>query len=152
MKFSEAYTDHAYILSTDRRETIKFKEPKEKREYIADNIHKRHVVRYKVDDGIITSKALQKCDFALYVEDDRVYFIEMKGSDYDHAIDQIDSTITILLEKPQLTAASINARVVLSKARTPNMKTIREKKLNARLKKLNGTLVKRTGKLIETID
>ena len=152
MKFSEAYTDNSYILSRDRRETIKFKEPKEKREYIADNIHKRHVVRYKVDDGIITSKALQKCDFAFYVEDDRLYFIEMKGADYDHALDQIDSTITILLTNPQHTAASVNARVVLSKARTPDLKTNRERRLNVRLKKMNGNLVKRTGKLIETID
>ena len=152
MKFSEAYTEDVYILSSDRRETIKFKEPREKRKYIAENIHKKLVYRYKVDDGIITSKALPKCDFAFYVEDDRVYFIEMKGSDYNHAIDQIDSTITILLERPQLTVASVNARVVLSKARTPDMKTIREKRLNARLKKMNGTLVKRTSELIETID
>ena len=47
-------------------------------------------------DGCISSIALrQKCDFAFVKGSKRVWYIELKGSDYDHAIEQLKSTLEI---------------------------------------------------------
>lgn len=47
-------------------------------------------------DGCIASIARSpKCDFAFVKGSKRVWYIELKGSDYDHAITQLKSTLEI---------------------------------------------------------
>ena len=50
--------------------------------------------RLKIDDCVITSTAIEKCDFGFvrHANDD-FYFVELKGSDIEKAFSQIVSTI-----------------------------------------------------------
>ena len=70
-----------------------------------------------------------------------------------HALEQILSTIDVLLKKPNISVKQLNARIVLSKNRIPNLLVSKEKKLSRLLKQEygNGSLLKQTRKLEEKI-
>lgn len=52
--------------------------------------------RIRIDDCLITSKQVQKCDFGFVRHsNNEFYFVELKGKDVKTAFDQIISTITI---------------------------------------------------------
>lgn len=52
--------------------------------------------RIRIDDCLITSKQVQKCDFGFVRHsNDEFYFVELKGKDVNTAFDQIISTINI---------------------------------------------------------
>ena len=57
------------------------------RKYLIDNKSKKEIVKYKIDGGLLTDQDALKCDYGFYTEDDFIYFVEHKGSDYSHAID-----------------------------------------------------------------
>lgn len=51
--------------------------------------------RIRIDDCLISSKLVQKCDFGFVRHsEDEFYFVELKGKDVKTAFDQIISTIT----------------------------------------------------------
>ena len=88
----------------------------------------------------------------MYLKDtDVVYFIELKGGDYEKALLQIQSTIETLVVKPEIKTSKVHARIVLSKVRVPNIKPTREKMLLKLLKTLNGHLKKESQKMVEVL-
>ena len=74
--------------------------------------------------------------------------IELKGANYNHALEQINATLDKLIIAPNIETSSVNGRVVLTKGRVPGIKYSKESSLVKKLKKLNGTLESRT-KLFE---
>ena len=119
----------------DRRSKIIIQENKSK--YIAKNNDTALVEQYKVDGCLITKGI--RCDYLLINSSKlKSYFIELKGSDINHAVDQIDQSIKTLGTK--IVDYSINGRIVLTKAYAPALNTNKFKKLNNRIKGLKGNL------------
>jgi hypothetical protein len=77
------------------------------------------------------------------------YFIELKGKDILHAIDQIDRSIDLLLYK--ISEYAVNARIVLTRVYPPDLKSNKYKRLEKKLKKYNGTVLKHENILKEDI-
>lgn len=151
--FFNLYHDEEYIQSHDTKKIVALKEKRESREYYLHNQSEQEIIVYKIDGGLIDSDTVIKCDYGIYTEQDVLYLIELKGSDYIHALEQIFSTINVLLKKPNINVRQLNARIVLSKNRTPNILPTQEKKLSSLIKREygNGSLLKQTRKLEETI-
>ncbi|MBO7438541.1 MAG: hypothetical protein J6U21_02575 [Bacteroidales bacterium] len=100
-----------------------------KRKYSIENKSKKEVVKYKIDGGLLTDVDGKKCDFGFYTEDDVLFLVELKGSDYCQAIEQIINTIEKLVKAPKIKITKINARVVLSRVRPPELRSSGEQKL-----------------------
>lgn len=77
-----------------------------------------------------------------------MYLIELKGANYNHALEQVDATLDKLIIAPNIETSSVNGRIVLTKGRVPGIKYSKEQSLVKKLKKLNGTLESKT-KLFE---
>lgn len=152
-RFYQAYHDGNYIKSHDARKKVVLKERRESREYHLQNNSEQELVVYKIDGGIIEDNTLLKCDFGIYTDQDILYLIELKGADFQHALEQIQSTISLLLEKPNVGVNQLNVRIVLSKYRNPDILSTEEKKLNRilRTKYGNGTMKKQTRMMEESI-
>ena len=136
--FFQAYHDDVYILRHDCSKDVPLREPKENRTYRLLNNSAKEIVIYKIDGGIINSDEVLKCDNGIYTEDDLLILVELKGADLDHALNQISSTIKILLKQPSIKVKKLNARVVLSKVRVPDMLSTKEKQLKQLLQKSYG--------------
>lgn len=130
------YNNNSYIVSHDTKKIVVVEE--NSRKYTLNNDIQKELVVYRIDGGIINSTHVDKCDFGIYSEDGVFILIELKGSDYDHACDQIISTIT-QLDLTQL-AKSIFGRIVLSRGKTPNLRSTSDTKLKNILKKYKGNL------------
>lgn len=121
----------------DTRAKAVFKDKKVGRQFIAINKSSKKIMGLRVDDCLITEGA--KCDYLLVIEaEEKLYFIELKGSDLVKAVDQINTTLDKLL--PSINHKIINGRIVLSKVNTPDLQHSRLIKLRQRLRQLNGTL------------
>jgi hypothetical protein len=92
-----------------------------------------------------------RCDYLVVdCEEERAYFVELKGSDFLHAIKQIDATIDRL--QADLSGFSIFARVVATKISVPNLQNNPQVlKMRRRLKSRGGNLDYRTRSIEETI-
>lgn len=95
----------------------------------------KELVCYRVDGGLISSKDVSKCDFGIYSEDDLLLLVELKGADYNKALEQLLSTIDILLRNPSIPVSKVCTRVVLSWARVPDVLVTKEKKLKLMIKR-----------------
>jgi hypothetical protein len=124
--FFNAYHDTEYIDAHDRRSSISVSE--QNMQYTLKNSHKREIVLYKIDNGLITGDEL-KCDFGIYTENDILYLVELKSPEreYGHALQQIINTIKILLKSKKISVSQLNARVVLKKY--PALPSVKERKL-----------------------
>lgn len=127
--FYEKYHDEHYVRSHDRRAFVTLKDKGEARVYSLANDLNKELVVYQIDNGFVEDKNVNKCDFGIYSEDDILLLVELKGSDYNAAIEQLLSTIEILLKAPKVSVAKLCTRVVLSKARVPDVLLTKEKKL-----------------------
>jgi hypothetical protein len=154
MKFNEKYKEREYIESEDKRLIISLKDNKGGRSnYRGNNQLKQSIIVYRIDGGIINDEKNQKCDYAIYTNMDSLYFIELKGSDYNQALKQIISTIEKLIKKvSEVEVSRVYARIVLSKGRTPEMRTSLETELKNILKKTKVDLRKGTIRFTENID
>lgn len=123
--FYKAYHKKNYIVSHDCRKIVVVEETRSKCEF--HNTNEKEIVKYKIDGGLINIETENKCDFAIYTEDDILFFIELKGSDYDKALTQLKSTIEKLLITPKIKSKSTNALVVTT--RTPKIVSSNAKKL-----------------------
>jgi hypothetical protein len=129
--FAEQYINTKYIQQKGRVSQVSLTE--NKKTYKAYNTNNLDLSVYQVDGGIITSTAIKKCDFAIYTETDSLYLIELKGSDYKQAIDQLCTTI----DNFKTTCAKPNkvfTRIVLSKTPTPNITQNLELKVKKKIK------------------
>ena len=151
MKFSEKYKDKAGICFADKRTVLVLKDKKEKREYRGNNPNRLFLTTYRIDGGLVKDDGM-KCDYAIYSETDNLYFVELKGGDYSHALDQLQHTIQLLLQPDVECPRSVHTRVVLSKLKVPGVWNSKEKKLMALLKrKYNGTHRRETQVMEENI-
>ena len=65
MKFSEKYCEKEYIESDDHRSNVVVQDKRGARKWTGKNVNQKQVVKYRVDDGIIKSKKVFKCDYAV---------------------------------------------------------------------------------------
>lgn len=85
------------------------------RKYIAHNGQQKCICKVKVDGGLIKDNA--RCDWSVAVvlkegTLEEIFLVELKGSDIDHAFEQITGTMSILSTK--CSAKKWFARVVCS--------------------------------------
>lgn len=114
-----------------------------KRKYILKNPCQRRVCKVEVDDCVIKSSKQTKADYLFIVctpeevkdenlkRSEQLYFIELKGRDFSHAVEQLLETIEHF--KPQINQDQVFARAVLSKS--PSVKSIENDAKVVRLKK-----------------
>jgi len=122
---------------------------KGKNQYIYENQGKDFLSKYRIDDGLIADDGA-KCDFLLLnCNKQHAYFIELKGSDIIHAIEQIDRSIDIL--KPQLADSKIFARIVLTRVNTNELKNPKYLRLEKKVKSQNGNLKQQSRELKEGV-
>lgn len=136
--FFQAYHDGSCILHHDCRKDVPLREPKENRMYRLHNNSAKEIVVYKIDGGVINNDKVLKCDNGIYTEDDWLVLIELKGANLDHALDQINSTINILLKQRSIKVKKLNVRIVLSKVSVPRISASKENKLKQLLYKSYG--------------
>ncbi|OXB93121.1 hypothetical protein [Parageobacillus galactosidasius] len=101
------------------------------------NNKRKKVALYRVDGCILTEGI--KCDFLFLInEDKRAFFIELKGSDLEKAVQQISKTIEQL--QPYLREYVLEGRIITTRVRTPALKSTYIIRLQKILRKTGGTL------------
>ena len=145
--------DDAYILRHDCSKIVPLRELHESRVYKLNNPNEKEIVLYRIDGGVINNIDVLKCDYGILTEDNVLFFIELKGAELDHALDQIISTIDILLKQKRISVSTLYARIVLSKVKVPNIVETKERKLKQLLHNNygGGTYCRKTQLFEETI-
>ena len=151
MFFRDKYQGASYIKYDGHDAIVIVKDKGNSRTWRGLNVGSKRVIKYRVDDGIVTSKTVSKCDYTVWVEGEILYLIELKGADYQHALKQIESSLDMLIINPKIETKSVHGRVVLSRGKIPNIRYSRETALKVKLKKLHGTLVSKSNLLEEEI-
>lgn len=154
MKLTEQYDDVSHIEFKDNRKIVVLRDKKGGNvSYRGNNRDGNEIIVYKIEEGILKDEAGLKCDFGLYtISSDTIRFIELKGSDFDHAIKQIINSIRNVLDRHAINVKRVHGRIVLSRVRTPEINSSDEKILNKLLKGKNGNLIKACGELREIVD
>lgn len=132
----------------DNRSLVSITDKGSSTEYRYNNKESDHLAKYRIDGGLITEGV--KCDYLLLnCEKKHSIFIEIKGSDLIHAVEQIDRSIDLL--KTKMTDFSFFARIVLTRVNTTDLKNTSLLKLEKKMKSLNGNLIKKN-KILEDIN
>lgn len=154
MTLNEKYNDPSYIEFFDNRPIILLKDKKGGNvSYRGENKQNLMVAAYKVDEGIMKNIPGKQCDYGLYTLPSGVMrFIELKGSDCGRAIKQLIASIDHIIDESVTGITKVNARIILSKSRTPELNTSEEKQLRKLLKKRNGDLIIKSQQINERID
>lgn len=91
--------------------------------------------RIRIDDCLIASQEVQKCDFGfIRHSNNEFYFVELKGKDVKKALNQITNTITIFestfikISKEKRFGFIVSSRNPLSSTETNNLKQAFAKK------------------------
>jgi hypothetical protein len=110
---------------------------------------KKEVCRTHVDGCYVCNKTC--CDYLLVdCPDKKVYFIELKGSDVLHAMDQIQDTYTLF--KANLSGYCCFARIIPTKVNTPDILNIPKTiKLRKMFHKQGGNVLIKSIVMTETI-
>ncbi len=110
------------------------------------NKSEKNFLKLLVDDCLIKNHDI-RCDYLfLNCDDDIAYFLELKGRNINHAIEQLSNSIDLI--KPQFNSfKSINSYIVLSKVNTPDVNSSKMIKFRKKLQNLNGELVYKEKKL-----
>lgn len=66
------------------------------------NPHQEQILVVRIDGCMVKDERL-RCDYGLVPWEGVEIYVELKGSDIDHAIKQLESSINILSESPQKT-------------------------------------------------
>lgn len=101
---------------------------------ILENTNQIDSISVKVDGCEINDGSI-RCDF-LHIANEIEYFIELKGQDLEHALEQIKSTITKLSSNPKTgkkVSYIICTRSPMSSSKIQNHKLEFRKKYNSRL-------------------
>lgn len=100
--------------------------------HILNNPSRRMVYQYRVDGDILSSSDGERCDFIVEVETQpkaTVFVIELKGSDLEKAIRQIEVTINQFnLTKDYI----VQPRIVIHKARTQQIRGVVYRRLKTK--------------------
>ncbi len=86
------------------------------------------VTQYRIDGDVIRDASI-RCDF-LVMNDDRrdAYLIELKGSDIDPALDQLEATAARF--QTELREYRVRCRLVCSRVKTQAMHSTKYKKIH----------------------
>ena len=116
------------------------------REHKAINPEQRYKVRqYKLDGDLIVQQKC--CDFlVLNVSSKNAYFIELKGSNIDEAISQLENGATLC--KAELNGYTFFYRIVASKVRTHQVESNKFRKFKD---KYGSNLKYQTNRMEETL-
>lgn len=138
-RFYEVYTNWK---ACDRRKLISLTE--KGKTFYGDNNKEKEVAQYHIDNkhNSVTSNNV-RCDYAIYIfdrknknlDDDRLIFIELKGSDIKQGIRQIEQTIRDWIIYG-LNPKRVDARIVVSKSPNPRYYSTDEIRLKKKLKEL----------------
>ncbi|AZA81691.1 hypothetical protein C1637_03700 [Chryseobacterium lactis] len=109
-------------------------------------------LKARIDDCIITSKSIEKCDF-LFIRDSECkesktefYFVELKGSDIEKAFNQIIETIKhltdqLLLKKDLIFGFIVSSKVPSGGNDVTKLKQLFAKKYGKKLEIKNKVLI-----------
>ena len=120
-----------------------------KSQYRLENPAGKEICRTQID-GCYLSQG-KKCDWLLVdCEPENAYFVELKGTDFRHAIEQINATINYV--EGDLDSFDFFARVVLTKSPTPFLRNTPDVlKFEKRLRKRRGNLKTKTNLFVESV-
>lgn len=131
------------IEYADRRKKVVVKE--NKKEFIVHNNQEKLIAVYHVDGCLI--KTTKCCDYLVLILEDRLaHFVELKGTDIEKAVDQLNASLDQL--QSSLKGNNIHAWIISSRVKTPAIKSSKVIKLQKRLKQLNGKLEIATNKVV----
>ncbi len=122
-----------------------------KREYVLENTSRKEICQIKIDNGYITNTNVRKCDYGFLIcNDNYIILVELKGTDFLHAVEQINSTLELL--NNELKNMKVSARIVLARVSAPNIENDpKYLKLKKTIKSQNGDIEYRSGKMLEKI-
>lgn len=130
-----------------QRPTVVCSDHKSSTNFIFDNRSSDSLTKYRVDGCLITDEGA-KCDFLLLnCSKSESFFIELKGSDLIRAVEQIDRSIDLLLNL--IIDFNVNARIVLTRVNTIDLRNIKYLKLEKKIRRLGGNLKKQSRQLTE---
>jgi len=154
MTLTEKYNAEDCFDWKDNRKIVVLNDSKGgKSTYRGENPDENLLILFRIDGGIMKNATQKQCDFGLYNgTTDSIRFVELKGSDCTQAIRQISQTIDSVLDHTVTCPAKVYGRIVLSRARTPELNTAEEYRLKKKLIKMKGDLKIQSGKMKETID
>ncbi len=131
----------------EQRRTVTFTDAKSSTRFVYDNTSLNYLSRYRID-GCLIADAGVKCDYLLLNCDKEVaYFIELKGSDLIRAVEQIDRSIDVLAR--ELGGFTVNARIVLTRTNTIDLRNSKFLKLEKKIQMLGGKLQKQNRQMTE---
>lgn len=115
--------------------------------YLYRNNSLDELTKYQIDGCLILDDS-SKCDYLLMNCTKKIaYFIELKGSDLIKAIEQIDQTVDRLSK--DIEDYTIEARIVLTRVNTIDLKNSKLIRLEKKLRKYKGKLIKKSKLLTE---
>lgn len=139
--------ENCFEFTGQENKIVTCTDAKSSTKYIYQNDSQDILSKYKVDGCLIDDED-SKCDFLLLNCTKGIsYFVELKGSDLIKAVEQIDRSINVLHK--DFKEYSVEARIVLTRVNTTDLKSSKLIRLESRLKKLNGKLIKQTRQLTE---
>lgn len=103
-----------------------------RKNYIAENVSKKNILGFRVDNGLITSSDIRKCDYAFIVDSDLCYLVELKGHGINEACKQISKTIEYFTDNFQM--QKFVGRIVISHFNTQKINDENYRKLQRTLK------------------
>lgn len=65
------------------------------------NPNQDQILTIQVDGCVISDNETLRCDYALMPSDEIEIYVELKGSDIVHAVEQLESTIRLLSDNPK---------------------------------------------------
>lgn len=134
-------------LCEEKQQTIVSRDRGSKREHRAENRDSQLVSQYKIDGEIVCDMSI-RCDFIVMNDDKHdAYLIELKGSDIEHALDQLEATARRFYN--ELRGYHVKYRVVCSKARPHAIKGNKYKKFCKRHPR--DEFICQEGRIVETI-
>lgn len=139
--------ENCFEFTEQKNKIVTCTDAKSSTKYVYQNDSLDILSKYKVDGCLIDDED-SKCDFLLLNCTKEIsYFVELKGSDLIKAVEQIDRSINVLHK--DFKEYSVEARIVLTRVNTTDLKSTKLVRLESRLKKLNGKLIKQTRQLTE---
>lgn len=139
--------ENCFEFTEQKNKIVTCTDAKSSTKYVYQNDSLDILSKYKVDGCLIDDED-SKCDFLLLNCTKEIsYFVELKGSDLIKAVEQIDRSINVLHK--DFKEYSVEARIVLTRVNTTDLKSTKLIRLESRLKKLNGKLIKQTRQLTE---
>lgn len=115
----------------------------------ANNPQGRSKVSHYRIDGYVIQGGTIRCDFLLMNDDSAdAYLIELKGSDIEHGLEQLEATALYL--QAELNGYRVKYRLIHSRAKTQAISGIKFKKF-CRRHAQKGEFLHQEGQLVETI-